>query len=290
MRDRPVLIALAGALTLAFSGILVRLADVSPETAAFFRCLYALPALGALAWWERRRLGPRPGRRWPVWAAGVLFAVDLVAWHHAIEDVGAGLATVLGNLQVVLVAFVAWAVLGERPEARVLAAVPIVLAGVVGISGVLENGAYGDDPARGVLFGIVTSLAYAGFILLLRSANAGRPAGPLLEATAVSTVGCLAAGAAIGTLDLVPGLEAQAWLVLLALSSQVVGWMLISISLPRLPAAVASVLLLAQPVAAVLLAMAILGEDPSALQVAGVAVVLLGIAVATVRLSRPAPA
>jgi drug/metabolite transporter (DMT)-like permease len=286
MRDRPVAIALAGALTIAFSGILVRLADVSPETAAFFRCLYALPALAVLAWLERRRLGPQPARRVLVWLAGLLFAADLVFWHYAIADVGAGLATVLGNLQVVLVAFVAWAVLDERPEARVIAAVPVVLIGVVLISGVLETGAYGEDPARGVLFGVLTSLAYAGFILLLRSANVGRPAAPLFEATAVAAVGCLVAGVAIGTLDLAPGWPAQGWLVLLALSSQVLGWMLISISLPRLPAALASVLLLAQPVAAVGLAAAILGEDPSAVQLAGVAIVLGGIGVATVR--RPA--
>jgi drug/metabolite transporter (DMT)-like permease len=290
MRDRPVAFALAGALTIAFSGILVRLADVSPTTAAFFRCLYALPALGALAWWERRRLGPRPQRRVAVWGAGLLFAADLVFWHYAIADVGAGLATVLGNLQVVLVAFVAWATLGERPEARVLAAVPVVLIGVVLISGVLETGAYGDDPARGVLFGVLTSLAYAGFILLLRSANVGRPAGPLFEATVVSTLGCLVAGAALGTLDLAPGWPAQGWLVLLALTSQVLGWMLISVSLPRLPAAVASVLLLAQPVAAVLLAAALLGEEPSLVQVAGVATVLAGIATATVRFGRRAAA
>src|SRR5215213_8289629 len=101
MRDRPVAIALAGALTIAFSGILVRLADVSPESAAFFRCALAVPALAALAWWERRRLGPRVGRRSVVWLAGLCFAADLVFWHHAIADVGAGLATVLGNLQVV---------------------------------------------------------------------------------------------------------------------------------------------------------------------------------------------
>jgi drug/metabolite transporter (DMT)-like permease len=283
MRDRPVAIALAGALTIAFSGILVRLAEVSPETAAFFRCLYALPALGVLAWLERRRLGPQPAQRWKVWAAGLLFAADLVFWHHSIAGVGAGLATVLGNLQVVLVAFVAWAVLGERPEARVVAAVPIVLSGVVLISGVLEQGAYGDDPAKGVLFGALTSLAYAGFILLLRSANVGRPAAPLFEATAVSALGCLVAGVALGTLDATPGWPAQGWLVLLALSSQVVGWMLISVSLPRLPAAVASVLLLAQPVASVALAAVLVGEDPSVLQIAGVTVVLGGITVATVR-------
>ncbi|HEX2087262.1 MAG TPA: DMT family transporter [Solirubrobacteraceae bacterium] len=290
MEERPVAVALAGALTIAFSAILVRLAEVSPETAAFFRCAYALPALGALAWWERRRLGPRPRQRLVVWAAGLCFAADLVFWHHAIADVGAGLATVLGNLQVVLVAFVAWATLGERPEARVVAAVPVVLIGVVLISGLLEEGAYGDDPARGVLFGVLTSLAYAAFILLLRSANPGRPAGPLFEATAVAALGGLVAGAALGTLDLVPGWPAQGWLVLLALSSQVLGWMLISVSLPRLPAALTSILLLAQPVAGVLLALAILGEEPSPLQVAGVTVVLIGIAVATVRRGRRAAA
>jgi drug/metabolite transporter (DMT)-like permease len=289
VRNRPVAIALAGALTIAFSGILVRLADVSPETAAFFRCLYALPALGVLAWAERRRLGPRPPRRRVLAAAGLCFAADLVFWHYAIADVGAGLATVLGNLQVVLVAFVAWAVLSERPEARVLAAVPIVLAGVVLISGVLEDGAYGDDPARGVLFGVLTSLAYAAFILLLRSANVGRPAAPLFEATAWAAAGCLAFGAATSSVDLLPGWPAQGWLVLLALSSQVLGWMLISVSLPRLPAAVASVLLLAQPVGAVLLATVLLGEDPSLVQLAGVATVLVGIAVATVRLGAPPP-
>jgi drug/metabolite transporter (DMT)-like permease len=217
--------------------------------------------------------------------AGALFAADLIFWHHAIENVGAGLATVLGNLQVVVVAYVAWAVLGERPEARVVAAVPIVLVGVVLISGVLEDGAYGADPARGVLYGALTSLSYAGFILLMRRANAGprRPAGPLLEASAVAAAVCLAYGAVAGAIDLTPGWAPMAWLVVLALSSQVLGWLLISMSLGRLPAALGSVLLLVQPVGSILLGIAILDEDPSALQAAGVAVVLAGILVATLR-------
>src|SRR5256885_8096978 len=129
---RPTLAALAGAMTIAFSGILFRLADVSPETGAFFRCLYALPALYLLARWEDRRLGPRPLRgRLFAYIAGVLFAIDLIFWHHAIEAVGAGLATVLGNTQVVLVGLLAWALLGERPSNRSLASIPIVLTGVV---------------------------------------------------------------------------------------------------------------------------------------------------------------
>ena len=60
--ERPGLAAVAGALTIAFSAILVKLAEVSPSTAAIFRCAYALPVLGALALWEDRRFGPRPAR------------------------------------------------------------------------------------------------------------------------------------------------------------------------------------------------------------------------------------
>ncbi len=100
---------------------------------------------------ESRRHGPRPARdRWIGVAAGFLFSADLITWHHSIANVGAGLATVLGNLQVVLVAFAAWAVLGERPERRIIVAVPVVLTGAVMISGVRESGGYGRD-SRGSL-------------------------------------------------------------------------------------------------------------------------------------------
>src|SRR3712207_7770764 len=76
--------------------------------------------------------------------AGVFFAADLIFWHHSIADVGAGLATVLGNLQVVLVAFIAWVLLGERPADRMFVAVPVALLGAVLISGLLEDAAFGE--------------------------------------------------------------------------------------------------------------------------------------------------
>src|SRR5215218_8552310 len=157
--ERPGLAAVAGALTIAFSAILVKLADVSPSTAAIFRCAYALPVLGALAYLEDRRFGAR-GRRDRALgaAAGVFFAADLIFWHHAIADVGAGLATVLGNLQVVIIPFAAWALLSERIERRVLVALPLVCSGVLLISGALESGAYGEHPLRGVVYGVLTGV------------------------------------------------------------------------------------------------------------------------------------
>jgi drug/metabolite transporter (DMT)-like permease len=280
LHNRPVAAALIGAVAISFSGILFRVAHVSPSTGAVFRCLYALPALWLLARWEDNRYGTRPRKqRMLAWAAGLLFAVDLVAWHQGIEEVGAGLATVLGNLQVVLVGLLAWAILRERPTNRSLAAIPVALFGVILISGVLEQGAYGRNPGLGVAFGILTAVSYAGFLLVLREGNRDlrRPAGPLFDATLAAAMGCILIGLALGNLDWTPGWPAQGYLILLALSSQVVGWLLISITLPRLPAALTSVLLTFQPVLSVLFAWAILSESPSPLQLVGVAFVLGGL-------------
>jgi drug/metabolite transporter (DMT)-like permease len=293
LRGRALAFAVAGALTIAWSSILVEYADVSPETAAIFRCFYALPVLFALAWREDRRHGERnPRSRRLAAVAGVFFAADLIFWHHAIADVGAGLATVLGNLQVAFVPLIAWAVLTEHPGRRVLATLPVVLMGVVLVSGALEDGAFGDNPARGALFGLLTGIAYAGFILTLRagSADLRRPAGPLFDATAVACVVAAVVGALLGRADFVPSWPSHGWLLLLALSSQVLGWMLISTSLPRLPAAITSILLTIQPVGSMLLGALLLSEDPTGLQLLGVAMILTGlVAVASTR-GAPEPA
>jgi drug/metabolite transporter (DMT)-like permease len=280
----PTLPALLGAVAIAFSAILYRLADVSPSTGAFFRCAYAVPPLLLLAWLEDRKLGSRPARtRMWAWLAGVLLAVDLIIWHHSIEYVGAGLATVLGNTQVVLVGVVAWLLFGERPSKPLLLAIPLAMGGVVLISGVLEEGAYGDDPLLGVVFGLLTGVAYTGFLLTLRhgSSDLRRVAGPLSDATLACALLTVPIGLAVGDLDFTPPLSAHLWLIVLALSSQVFGWLLITVSLPRLPAVVTSVLLTLQPVCSVIFAAILLGEEPSSLQLFGVAAILGGLLLAS---------
>jgi drug/metabolite transporter (DMT)-like permease len=289
LTSRPQAVAVVGALVIAFSSILVKASAVSPSTAAIFRCAYAVPLLALLAHLEDRRLGPRlPRERRLAAVAGVFFAADLIFWHHAIEDVGAGLSTVLANVQVALVPLVAWAVLAEHPGRRVLSVLPLVLGGVVLISGTLEQGAYGSAPVQGAAFGMATGLTYAGFLLLLRASSADlrRVAGPLCDATAVAAVVAIGAGLVVGDADLVPSWPAHAYLLLLALSSQVLGWLLISSSLPRLPAAMTSLLLTVQPVGSVILAAAIFGESPTGLQLLGVVAVLGGLVLVTAR--RPA--
>ena len=286
---RPRIAALLGALCIAFSGIFYRYADVSPSTVTVFRCLYGLPVLVLVAWLEHRRYGPLPARavRLAI-VAGIFFAGDLLTWHHAVDAVGAGLATVLGNLQVLVVGFVAWAVLGERPPRPVIAATPVVLGGGVLISGVVGSGAYGANPPLGVGLGLLTALCYAGYLLVIRrgTTDIRRPAGPVAVSTASTMVVAVIAGVIIGDLDPVPAWPSHGWLALLGLTSQSIGYLLISMSLPRLPAALVSIILLVQPVATVVLARVLLTEVPSVVQIGGVALIIGGIAVATIPVGR----
>jgi drug/metabolite transporter (DMT)-like permease len=286
---RPRLAALLGALCIAFSGIFYRFADVEPSSATVWRCLYGLPFLAAAAWLEQRRYGGLSRRTVGLAiVAGAFFAGDLTSWHHAIEFVGAGLSTVLGNLSVLVVGIVAWLLLGERPSRSILVALPVVLTGVVLISGLLDDGAYGTNPALGVVLGLMTACFYAGYLLVIRRSGQDprRPAGPVAIATLSTALVGGAVGLPLGELNLVPTWPAHGWLVAYGVTSQFLGYVLISVSLPRLPAVVTSIILLAQPVATVVLARVLLAETPSPAQLAGVILVVGGIAIATVPLAR----
>jgi drug/metabolite transporter (DMT)-like permease len=264
-------------------------AEVSPATGTVYRALFGLPLLVLVALAERRRYGPLPRRAWRLAAiAGVFFAGDLLFWHHAIEAVGAGLATVLGNLQVIIVGVIAWLVLGERPSRSALAALPVVLVGVVLISGVIGEGAYGADPALGVVLGLLTALCYSGYLLVMRRGGRDprRPAGPVAVATLGTFIVAAGVGSIGGDLDWTPGPASLFWLAMLGITAQSIGYLCISVSLPRLPAIVTSIILLVQPVVSMGLAMILLGEQPSPAQLLGVVLVIGGIAVATVPVAR----
>jgi drug/metabolite transporter (DMT)-like permease len=301
----PAATAAAGAACISSSAVLMRLADTSASITALGRCAFALPVLGALAVVERRRGAQRlPARsRWLARLAGVFLAGDLVLWSHAIDAIGAGLGTVVTNLQVLVISLLAWLILGERPRRSLVLASPIMLAGLVLVGGLADVGgprAYGTDPALGVAYGAAVAVIYAVYILTLRQATSSRGprettaaapadgsrpavAGVLFEATAGAAVAAAVLGFVLQDYRLGPDPSpwpTLGWLALLALTSQVIGWLLITVSMPRLAAGMIGALLLIQPAGSVALSYAFLGERPSALQLLGVVLVLAGVVVA----------
>jgi drug/metabolite transporter (DMT)-like permease len=255
------------------------LSHATPSTATFFRCLYALPFLWFVARREDARHGPRSRRlRADALLAGVFFGVDLILFHHSIGLLGAGLATVMSNLQVVIVLVAAWLFWEERPTRQQLLGVPLALVGVVLISGILGGDVYGADPVLGTILGLGVAAAYSGYLLLLRRGrDPRRAAGPITDATVACAVAAFVAGTLSGELALIPTWPSAGWLIVMALVAQVFAGLALAVALPRLPAVTTSLILLIQPVLAVVLAMALLAETPSPSQLLGVGLVLVGV-------------
>ena len=292
--------AAAGAACISTSAVVMKLAGSSASMTALGRAGFALPVLGLLAWAERRRgAAPMTGRaRWLARLAGAFLAADLILWSHAIDDIGAGLSTVIDNLQVVLVPLTAWALLGERPHRRLIIALPVMLGGLMLVGG---TGGYGTHPALGTVLGVGVAALYTVYILMLRQAtapgvftvNEERPpvAAPLFEATAGVAAGSLVLGLVLRDFRLGPAWPDLGWLLVLAMTSQVLGWLLITMSMPRLPAWLVSVLLLVQPIGSLILGAVFLRERPSPPQIAGAVVMLAGILIAATGQHRaPGPA
>ena len=302
---RPVVAAVLGAACISSSAVVMQLAGSSASVTALGRCGIALPVLALLAWLERRRGTARltVRGRWLARVSGVFLSADLIVWSHSIADIGAGLGTVVTNLQVVIVTLLAWAVLGERPRRSLLIALPVMLGGLALVGGLTGSAAYGANPGLGAALGIGVAVLYAIYILTLRQATthhaaAGGPPGAarppvvesLFQATLGATAGAAAAGLLLRDFRLGPAWPALGWLVLLALTSQVLGWLLITTSMPRLPAWLVSALLLVQPIGSLVLSAAFLSERPSLVQIAGVALMLAGVLIAATGRRRGATA
>jgi drug/metabolite transporter (DMT)-like permease len=277
-----------GVAIISFSAIFVGLSEASPVTAAFFRAAYALPVLLVMQLLSGRSSGRTSRQRWLAFGAGIAFAADLAAWHVAIELIGAGLATVVGSVHVVTTMIAGWALLNQRPTRLAVLLTPLVLIGVVLISGFGSSDAQGESPVLGVFFGVLTAVLYTTYLLLLRQAGTegASPVESLLEATAGAAVGALVLAPLDPAFSLVPSWPSHGWLLLLALGAQVIGWLLINGSLPHLEAWETSLLLVLQPAGTILWAYLIFQEVFSASQWVGLVMVVIGVTAVTVSRAR----
>ena len=284
------LIALAGAVAISFSPVLYVYSDTNPSTGAFFRMLYALPALALLAYLVRKSDTRSSRTRWTAFGAGLILAPDMLSYHSSMIFIGIGIATLIGNSQVIIVTLASWKLFGEKPNQAILVSLPIVIIGLALISGIADTDPYGEDPVKGVVFGTMAAFFYSSFLILFRYSN--RELAPSssvqLDATAGAALGLLVLGLlplssiAIEPLELQPTWPGHGWLIVLAMLCQVAGWLAIAHALPRLPAAHVSFAVLLQPVLTLVWGYVILHQEGhSQNQVIGIFLVLAAIIAVT---------
>ncbi len=276
----PRVIAAAGAVTISLTAVLTKLADTTAATVVFYRCLLALPPLALLVYGEVRRHGwPRPRTLAIQVLGGIFLGLDFALWTQSIMMIGAGIATIINNVQVIVVPLLAWAFYRDRIPLRFVLAVPVMFIGIA-LAGGLVGQAPPEttDPVLGTLLGLASGVAYAGYIVVVgRTGSHLRANSQVFVSTVAAGVSGTALGLVWGSIDLNPGWGAIGWLALLALSAQVIGWVLLGASLPRLPAQVGAALLLLQPALALFFAMLLVDENPTGWQLAGSAVVIAAV-------------
>jgi len=287
---RTMLIALAGAVAISFSPVFYVYSDTNPSTGAFFRMLYALPALALLAYLVRKSDTRSSRTRWTAFGAGLILAPDMLSYHSSMIFIGIGIATLIGNSQVIIVTLASWKLFGEKPNQAILVSLPVVIIGLALISGIADTDPYGEDPVKGVVFGTMAAFFYSSFLILFRYSN--RELAPSssvqLDATAGAALGLLVLGLlplssmAIEPMELQPTWPGHGWLIVLAILCQVAGWLAIAHALPRLPAAHTSFAILLQPVLTLVWGYVILHQEGhSQNQVIGIFLVLAAIIAVT---------
>ncbi|HKC44203.1 MAG TPA: DMT family transporter [Burkholderiales bacterium] len=275
----------AGVLVISTASILIRWlqADGVPSLSiAAWRLGLAALLLAPLVLIRHRaalaRLAPRD---WLLAAAaGAFLAAHFATWIRSLEYTSVASSVALVTTNPMWIGIASWVVFRERLSAVMLFAIALAIAGsaVIFLADGGRGGPQGSAPALGNALAIVGSLAICGYLLIgrgLRRSIALVPyVGVVYAAAAVClVVVALAAGAPLG------GFARESWLMLLALAigPQLLGHSSFNWALKYLSATLIALAILGEPIGSTILAWGLLGEQVGPVQIAGMALLLVGI-------------
>ncbi len=280
---------LFAAFLISTSSVWVKLADLAPSVSGFYRM-----AIGGLVLWLWCLLSKK--RLWvdgryllkTLWPA-LFFAADLWFWHRSIEFVGPGLATVLGNFQVFFMTLFGFLFLQEKIGWRFLLGLALTFFGLFLLVGMQWSSLAGEYQL-GVFYGLATAVAYTGFMVSLRSLQGQTQA--LSPAANLGWVSLLCAAMllleSLLTQQSLVINDQQTLLSMLALGvlCQVVGWVLITQTMPLIPVSIVGLLLLLQPAMSMVWDVVFFERPMTVYDQWGLLLVLCGIYLATLKKSR----
>ncbi len=257
----------------------VRLADTGPVAAGFWRLTLALPVIFALSLREpaeRRRVAG--GTLALVAGAGVFFALDLASWHVGIATTKLANASLFGNSGSLIL--MGWGLIAARraPRGLEIAAIVAALAGAA----LLMGGSLEVSHASfvGDLFCLLAGFFYAFYILMLAPARAKLGQFSVLFWSTLTGAPILLIVAWSMSEAVLP----HNWtpLLVLAMSSQVIGQGLLIYSLKNFTPLVIGLALLTQPAVSALAGWLAFDEVLSAGDVAGMVLLAGALAMAKV--------
>lgn len=275
-----VLIALGGGLT-GFSGILLRVSEIGPMATGGWRLAIAalcfLP-MGIMAGGDAMR--PRsPG---VLALAGLFFGLDIAFYHLSLGFTAVAHSTLIVNLAPVVALVAGVALFGERLGAAKLIGMAAALGGAVIMTSMRASTAGAGATVTGNTLAVLSMFAYAAYLIVVKHARHGHGTFAIMLWSSVSAAACLFLGAGVAGETLVPA-TASGWsvVIVMGLVTHVGGQGLIAYGMRGAPVGLGSILLLMQPLVAAIAAWPLFGETLGPLEIAGAALVLIGLATAS---------
>jgi len=276
----PRLRLFAGAALISLSPVWVKLVDVSPTTSGFYRVFFGGIAISLYLLLSRKQL-QFSKRVWQILVlAAVFFALDLWFWHRSIIFVGPGLSTLLANFQVFILMLAGVLLLRQRPSALQIVAVPLALFGLAMIVG-FDWQDLPPDYRMGVIYGLLTALVYASYLLTMRFVRKDVASGmPTREIAVVSVAAAIMLGisaVAEGQSLVIPSISDAGWLLAYGVLSHSLGYILIVSSLPQVSTTEAGLALLLQPTLSFVWDVLFFARPMTPAELSGAAIALIAI-------------
>ena len=276
-RFLPYFALATGILVLSMTAMFVRWAEAPATITGFYRLLFSAMLLLPFFAWSNSRT-PRLSSRnliFPI-LGGIFTAFDFAFWNSAVLYTTASNATLLGNTAPIWVALVSLFIFRQRLPRGFWLGLMLALGGAALVLG--NDFIVHPRLGLGDVMAITAGFFYAGYLL---STQRGRES---LDPLSYMTVMVLSASLVSLLINLVlrlplSGYSTRTWLVflVLALVSQILGYMSISYALGHLPASVVAPSMIGQPILTTLLAIPLLGELPQPAQLLGGLIALTGI-------------
>jgi len=277
---------LVAAVIISTSSVWVKISEVAPSVSGFYRMFIGGLIILILCFWQRLPVWRNLSYFFWLFLAGLCFAFDLYFWHRSIFYVGPGLATVLGNFQVFFMALAGYLFYKEKIGVAFFIGLIITVTGLFLLVGINWS-ELTPQYQTGVVYGVLTAVAYTGFMLSLRHVQLSKNSLSALANLGIMSIVCAAilfVQLSVEGLDVdIPSTQSLVSLLILGVFCQVIGWLLITQSMPNLPTSIVGVVLLLQPALSMLWDIMFFSSPMGLLDFIVLGMVLVGVYLATLK-------
>lgn len=240
---------LIGSVFISFSPVFIKIADVDPDLTGFYRMVFAALGLFPMFLLQTKKVLPDKRTLLMLIGCGIWLGVDFMFWHRSINMIGPGLSTLLGNFQIFFTALFCWLFWRQKISGKFFLAVITAIIGLCMVTGI-DFASLASTVKIGLLFGLLTAVAYSGYILQMKHAITNSQ----ISSMTVMLIVSVSCGSFLGLIEFAQGesfvlTDPRSLLALAAVGfiCTSLGWSLISAGIKEVPATLAGLIMLMQP-------------------------------------------